>query len=321
MKWFETYFQKKEGLKIARRLYLTGNDAREFQSLNPETQYLIRILAGEEYIFEADEHIHFLGLNLRRSKVLVEIAHSLKSEEPLLITWQEGLDCALKCLDGYHAESYRHSLRVKELVLQTKRLWEKYCYGDLPQSPVIRQYFDQLRIAYPDCPSQYLDSATGFSESDWADVLYSALFHDLGKMGFPDWFWTKPGKFTEEQKGYRKNHPWLFFPLGEMFAVPLKVTALALYHHFLNLGYPQNDLTSLFGDYLQDYKFKCILCLLTTMDIYDGMRGERSYRREVFSHEQVIAKMPNELGDIDLRFVPFLEAAFELGELKPLYVH
>ncbi len=306
---------------MAGRLYLTTNEAREFQSLNPETQYLIRLMTGEEYIFEADEHLHFLAINLSHSKALVEIAHSLKNEEPLLITWHEGLDYALKCLNSYHPESYRHSLRVKELVIKTKELWQNYCYGDLPQTPAIRQYFDQLQLVYPDCPGQYFDSEIGFSESDWSLIMYSALFHDLGKMGFPDWFWTKPGKFTEEQKGYRKNHPWLFFPLGEMFVVPLKVTALALYHHFLNLGYPQNNLTSLFGDYLQEYKFKCILCLLTTMDIYDGMRGERSYRRQVFGHEQVIAKMPSELGGIDLRFVPFLEAAFELGGLKSLYAH
>ena len=301
---------------MGEKLYLNAQ-TREFQGLSLETQSLIRIIAGEEYVFAADEHIHFLGMNLRKSSQLVEIAHSLKKSESQLITWQEGLEFALECLSEFHPESYRHSIRVKELMLITRDLWQKYCLHDLPMNPLLKKVFDRLKMAYPDCPGKFL--GINFSDQEWASILYAALFHDLGKMGFPAWFWNKPGKFSPEEAQYREHHPRLFYPLGEMFGVPYIVTALALFHHFLNLGYPRNGLIRMFGDYMQDFRFKCILCLLTTNDIYDGMRGERSYRRDVYDHQQVITRMPKELGEIGLRFVPFLDAAFELGVLKSLY--
>ena len=303
---------------MAQRLYLIG-EAREFQSFSQETQGLIRIIAGEEFVFEVDEHVHFLGMNLRKSPQLVEIAHSLKKSEFQLITWQEGLELVLQCLSEFHPESYRHSIRVRELVLIIKDLWQKFCLKDLPINHSLKTAFDNLKIAYPDYPGNFLD--VNFTDQEWTIILYSALFHDLGKMGFPAWFWNKPGKFSPEEAQYREHHPCLFYPLGETFDVPYIVTALAFFHHFLNLGYPRNGMIGLFRDYLHDFKFHCILCLLTTMDIYDGMRGERSYRRQEFNHDQVLAKMPSELGEIGLRFVPFLEAASEMGALSQLYAN
>jgi len=301
---------------MANQLYLSGK-VREFQKLSQETQGLIKIIAGEEFVFDVDEHIHFLGYHLRNSPQLVEIANSLIRNEAQLITWQEGLDYALSCLLEFHSESYRHSIRVRELVKTTQGLWQKYCLKDLPINPLLKNVFDKLKIAYPDCPGKFL--GVNFTDQEWAIILYSALFHDLGKMGFPAWFWNKPGKFSPEESQYREHHPRLFYPLGEMFDVPYIVTALAFFHHFLNLGYPRNGKIRLFGDYLYDSRFNCLLCLLTTMDIYDGMRGERSYRRQFFSHDQVLAKMPSELGGIGLRFVPFLDAAHESGVLSQLY--
>ena len=47
----------------------------------------------------------------------------------------------------------------------------------------------------------------GWDRTDIRNLYYSALLHDIGKIGVPDYILNKPGKLTEEEYAIIKKHP------------------------------------------------------------------------------------------------------------------
>jgi len=290
------------------------NAQRDFKTFNPQTQFLIWAITGRKEELEKEKrlnpkevfHLECLATNLRRSPSIIEAGEKLLANQVIGWSWQSWLQIILSdCLHPFHAESYHHSIRISQIVLAIKEKYKKSGFAgfeDLGNKEFAR-----------------VQENLFFNQEDWEYIENAAFYHDLGKLGFPKGFWDTPGEFTKEQQESRKIHPPLFFPMGEKFNVPLKVTGLALAHHYLNLGYPNNGLISIFHDYLLDQKFRQMLEILTTLDIYDGMRGRRCYRRTVFSHDQVRARMPRELGSMGLRFTPLLEVVIQTPRIEKLY--
>lgn len=289
-------------------------EQRDFKTLNPQTQFLIWAVTERKEEFKKENrlsptevfHLECLAKNLRRSPSIIEAGEKLLANQSIGWSWQSWLQIILSdCLHPFHSESYHHSIRISQIVLAVKEKCAKSGFAGFSD-------FGNREFAK-------LQANLIFSQEDWECIENAAFYHDLGKLGFPAGFWDTPGEFTKEQRESRKVHPPLFFPMGEKFSVPLKVTGLALAHHYLNLGYPKNGLIKIFQNYLLDQKFRQMLEILTTLDVYDGMRGRRCYRRAVFSHEQVKARMPRELGLMGLRFTPLLEVVPQTPRIEKLY--
>jgi hypothetical protein len=298
---------------VSTKLY-TLKVERDFKTFNPETQYLIWALTerkselSKEQRLTAKEkqHLGWLAQNLRRSPSLIEAGERLLANLPLKWSWQSHLQIILSdCLHPFHTDSYFHSIRIPEIIIGIQTGCDSQGFANFPDFGN-REFANLKYKLIPD-------------EEYWGCIINAAYYHDLGKLGYPTGFWDTPGKFSPLQKKCRKSHPALFFPLGEMFAVPLNVTVLAIGHHYLNLHYPDNGLIKLFQDMIYEEKFKNMLEILTTLDVYDGMRGKRQYHRETFSHQKVIDKMPRELGSIGTKYVPFLEFTRKTGMMEVLY--
>jgi hypothetical protein len=287
-------------------LYQEGTAAREFRSLNIPTQQVVKaILELEE---PQDQHLAHFAHNLRVSEAIRSSAETLYNSEQLLGTWQEWLELvAHECLKPFHAESFDHCQRVPEVLRVIRQILARYGPKGVPDCGI--EEFGQIR------------ERLILSEEDWQKVEYAAKYHDQGKLAYSKGFWSYPGKFKDWQIEMKKAHPRMFYILGELFGVPLWVTGLAVFHHFLNLGYPENGLVAAFSDYLQDPLFLLEEMLLINCDCYDGIRGPRQYHRSIFDHFQTIAKLRYELRKIGPAMLPLLEAAYQTGHLNYLYAN
>ena len=288
---------------------------RDFKTFNNQTQFLIWAVTQRKDKLQREHplskkeiyHLNYLAKNLRKSPSIIEAGEKLLANQDLGWNWRDWLKIILSdCLHPFHGDSYHHSIRISKIVVALKNQYNTFGFLSFPNQG--NREFAELK------------NRMFLSQDDWECLNNAAFYHDLGKLGFPAGFWETPGEFTPLQKECRKIHPALFFPLGEMFAVPLKVTGLALAHHYLNLGYPVNGWILLFHDLLQDEKFQQLLGLLTTLDVYDGMRGPRCYRRAILSHDEVMEKMPSELGSIGPKFIPFLGVVEQRAIIGPLYL-
>ncbi len=81
----------------------------------------------------------------------------------------------------------------------------------------------------------------GFPKEECEKIYFSALLHDVGKIGVPDWILNKQGKLTEEEFSIIKQHPVLGREiLAHIRKLPY-LTMGAKYHHerYDGQGYPE----------------------------------------------------------------------------------
>lgn len=118
----------------------------------------------------------------------------------------------------------------------------------------------------------------GLSEEECERVYFSALLHDVGKIGVPDWILNKQGELTEEEFRIIKQHPILGREiLAHIRKLPY-LTMGAKYHHerYDGLGYPEG---------LKATDIPVYARIISVADAYDAMTSERSYRNPLPQNE------------------------------------
>jgi putative two-component system response regulator len=119
-------------------------------------------------------------------------------------------------------------------------------------------------------------------------LRYGALLHDIGNIGIPDSILLKPSGLTQMEFDEMKLHPII----GQQIVRPLAgaevVCSLIRSHHekLDGSGYP---------DGLSDEEIPLLVKVLSVVDVYDSLRGERSYR-DAFTHETAIEILQQEVG-------------------------
>ncbi len=119
--------------------------------------------------------------------------------------------------------------------------------------------------------SRKLAELSGMSEEDCNKVYYSALLHDVGKIGIPDSIINKDGKLTDEEYEIIKQHP----VIGEQILSSISeypYLSIAAHHHherYDGKGYP---------DKLKGEDIPKIARIVAVADAYDAMTSMRSYR-------------------------------------------
>ena len=119
--------------------------------------------------------------------------------------------------------------------------------------------------------SRKLAELDGMSEEECNNVYYSALLHDVGKIGIPDTIINKDGKLTDEEYEIIKQHP----VIGEQILSSISeypYLSIAAHHHherYDGKGYP---------DKLKGEDIPKIARIVAVADAYDAMTSMRSYR-------------------------------------------
>lgn len=117
-----------------------------------------------------------------------------------------------------------------------------------------------------------LSLAIGIPEKDIDDIRLLAQFHDIGKVGIPDYILTKPSKLSHEEFEVMKRHTEIGHRIAESSVDLLPIADFILKHHeyWNGKGYP-------FGLKGTDIPVECRV--LAIVDAYDAMTNDRPYRK------------------------------------------
>lgn len=123
--------------------------------------------------------------------------------------------------------------------------------------------------------SRLLAKAAGLSDRDQMIVEFVGLFHDIGKVGVPDYILFKPGKLTEAEMDIMKEHPRLsakiLEPLAHIGFFGQLIPGV-LHHHerYDGAGYPEG---------LKAEEIPLPARIVLVADTFDAMTADRAYRK------------------------------------------
>lgn len=119
--------------------------------------------------------------------------------------------------------------------------------------------------------SKQLARALGMNDEEVNSIYYTALLHDVGKIGIPDGILNKAGKLTDEERSIVETHTIRGGEILKDFTTIDGITDGALYHHerYDGTGYPMG---------LSGENIPYIGRIIAVADAYDAMSTNRCYR-------------------------------------------
>ncbi len=110
----------------------------------------------------------------------------------------------------------------------------------------------------------------GYDELALDTLYYTALLHDIGKIGIPDGILKKSTRLTEEEYNIIRNHPVLGAEILKNITIIDDITLGAKYHHerFGGGGYPNN---------LSGTDIPLVARIICVADSFDAIASRRSY--------------------------------------------
>ena len=143
------------------------------------------------------------------------------------------------------------------------------------------------------------------------EVRYSALLHDIGKIGVPDGILLKPGKLMDEEFLIIQKHPAIGRDLVSRVPTLMRLTDAILHHHekWDGSGYPAG---------LAGEGIPLVARIVGAVDAFDAMTTPRPYRSAV-SHQEAVAEMKRCAGtQFDPQIVDLIEQILHQGmEVNP----
>ncbi len=120
--------------------------------------------------------------------------------------------------------------------------------------------------------SVHLARAVGLPTAEVEMIRYSALLHDVGKIGLPTHILSTKEKLTEEEFNLVKQHPVIGFEIVKPIGFLRPALDGILYHHerWEGHGYPKG---------LEQEEIPFMARLLALGDTWDAMAHDRFYRR------------------------------------------
>ncbi len=147
--------------------------------------------------------------------------------------------------------------------------------------------------------ARHIAAVLGFSPQELEMIRYSALLHDIGKIGIQEQVLTKPGPLTDREWEQIRTHP----EVGEQILKPLKLLAPVLAgvrsHHerYDGSGYP---------DGLKGVEIPLQARIIAVADAFDAMTSDRAYRKAL-PREVAVRELQKGVG---LQFDPEVVKAF-----------
>ena len=118
---------------------------------------------------------------------------------------------------------------------------------------------------------------SGKDEDECQQIYFTALLHDVGKVGIPDSIINKPGKLTTEEFNVIKQHPEKGYLILSQIDDFSYLSVGAHFHHerYDGKGYPNG---------LKGEEIPEIARIIACADAYDAMTSQRSYRDPIPQH-------------------------------------
>lgn len=248
--------------------YMEGFDEAPLQiDGNTENQVTYTNLPGGDYTF------HLSGINsdgMRSDDMTFTIQKQKSLYERNVFYVIVAALAVFAILLGIVIWQYWHKRRIlkrqreyKELTEQTIRIIgrtidakDKYTIG---HSNRVAAYAVEIGRRY------------GLDKEQLEQLHYSALLHDIGKIGIPDSILKKPGKLTDEEYEQIKQHPAIGGEILKDFTLVPWITAGTKYHHERYDGKGYNE--GLKGEEIPLYAR-----IISVADSYDSMSSGRVYR-------------------------------------------
>lgn len=110
------------------------------------------------------------------------------------------------------------------------------------------------------------------SKQDCLNLYYTALLHDIGKIGIPDSILNKPVKLTDEEYRLVRNHPIMGANILRPITMVPQICDGAKYHHerYDGKGYPYG---------LKGNDIPYIARIIGIADAYDAITSNRIYEK------------------------------------------
>jgi putative nucleotidyltransferase with HDIG domain len=143
----------------------------------------------------------------------------------------------------------------------------------------------------------------GLSEEELEALRASALLHDIGKLGVPEYIISKPGKLTPEEFEKMKTHTVVGAEIVEQIRFPYPVAPIVRSHHekWDGTGYP---------DGLAGEQIPIGARILSAVDCLDALASDRQYRRAL-PLEEAIKIVESEAGkSFDPKVVEILRRCY-----------
>lgn len=123
----------------------------------------------------------------------------------------------------------------------------------------------------------------GLPEVETELLRYSAILHDIGKIGIPDNILNKPDKLTDEEYRLIKEHPIKGAEIVKQVKALEPVASIILQHHerWDGKGYPQG---------LKGEAIPIEARIVSVLDAFDAMTSDRPYRKAL-PIERVIGEL------------------------------
>ena len=136
--------------------------------------------------------------------------------------------------------------------------------------------------------SRRLAEMNNKSQKECDEIYYSALLHDVGKIGVPLEIINKIGKLTDEEYAEIKKHPVFGDQILSSIQTAPYLAVGARHHHerYDGRGYP---------DGLSGEDIPLIARIIAVADAYDAMTSVRSYR-EPLTREAVKDELRKGIG-------------------------
>ena len=125
--------------------------------------------------------------------------------------------------------------------------------------------------------SEKIAKLSGKNAEECQDIFFSALLHDVGKIGIPDKVLNKEGKLTDEEFAIIKTHPVIGQQILSSIWDSPSLSIGAHHHHerYDGRGYP---------DGLKGEDIPETARIISVADAYDAMTSKRSYRDPMPQH-------------------------------------
>lgn len=132
----------------------------------------------------------------------------------------------------------------------------------------------------------HLSTELSLTESERDVLRYGALLHDIGNIGIPDSILLKPSGLSQMEFDEMKLHPIIGQQVIKPLAAAEVICSMIRSHHekLDGSGYP---------DGLAGEEIPTLVKILSVVDVYDSLRGERSYR-DAFTHESALEILQQE---------------------------
>ena len=195
---------------------------------------------------------------------------------------------------------WRMSMQIVQTLVKTIDAKDSYTNG---HSARVAQY------------SVMLAKRMGFKEEELGRLEYTALLHDVGKIGVSDAILNKKGKLTEEEYAIIKEHSEIGAQILSTITELPDVAVGARYHHerYDGKGYP---------DGLKGEEIPLFARIIAVADSYDAMTSKRSYR-DALPHELVRQEITRGIGtQFDPRIAKLMliimdeDKAYKLREIE-----